>query len=121
MKVEDRRNADMITTKHMNDVIVLGPQGVMMGGPETTEFRAILEELLTKDLRKIVVDLKEVKWINAAGIGVLVDALTKLRNMSGDLKLARCCGRTGTILQLLKLENLFSNYETLDRAVASFA
>ncbi|UCE17704.1 MAG: STAS domain-containing protein [Gemmatimonadota bacterium] len=111
----------MITTKHLKDIVILEPQGVIMGGPETTEFRATLEELLSKDLRKIVVDLQEVKWINAAGIGVLVDVLTRLRNMSGDLKLARCCGRIGTIMQLLKMDNLFSHYETLETAIASFA
>ena len=111
----------MITKRHFEDVVVLELQGAMMGGPETSEFRAALEELLSKDLRKIVVDLKEVKWMNAAGIGVLVDTLTILRNASGDLKLARCCGRIGTVLQLLKMEKLFSHYETPETAVASFA
>jgi anti-sigma B factor antagonist len=111
----------MITKKHLKDVVILEPQGALMGGPETSEFRAALEEILSHDLRKIVVDLKEVKWMNAAGIGVLVDALNKLRQMKGDLKLARCCGRTGTILQLLKMESLFSRYDSLETAVASFA
>ena len=111
----------MIMKRHLKDVVILELRGAIMGGPETFEFRKTLEDLISKDLRKIVVDLKEVKWMNAAGIGVLVEALTKIRNMSGDLKLARCCGRTGTILQLLKMENLFSHYETLETAVASFA
>lgn len=111
----------MIEKKQMADIVILRPHGVMMGGPETTEFRTTLNELLSNGLRKIVIDLKEVKWINAAGIGILVEALNQLREMKGDLKLARCCGRTGWIISLLKMESLFQNYDTLDNALASFA
>ena len=68
-----------------------------------------------------MVDLKEVKWINAAGIGILVETIYHLREMKGDLRLARCCGRIGSIMSLLKMGNLFQHYETLDNAVASFA
>ena len=93
----------------------------MMGGPETTEFWVTLNELLAEGLRKVVVDLKDVKWINAAGIGILVEAVDRLRELKGDLKLVRCCGRTGWIMSLLKMENVFPHYDSLDNAVASFA
>ena len=93
-----------------------------MGGPETADFQITLEELLSKGLTKIVVDLKGVRWVNAAAIGVLVEALTRLREMRGDLRLARCCERTGSILHLVKMESLFcSYYDTPDTAAASFA
>ena len=111
----------MIARSHMSDVVILKPHGAMMGGPETVEFRSALEELLAKGLKKVVVDLKDVKWINAAGIGILVESLYRLREMKGDLKLARCCERIGWMMSLLKMENVFPHYDSLDNAVASFA
>lgn len=110
----------MIVKKCLKDVVILKPQGVIMGGPETAELRTTLEELLAKDRRKIVVDLREVKWINAAGIGVLVAALTRLRETKGDLKLACGSGSTRAILHLLKMEHLFQSHNSPDSAVASF-
>ena len=92
-----------------------------MGGPETTEFRTTLEGLLSKGLKKIVIDLEQVKWVNAAGIGILVDAVNTLRDRKGDLRLANCCGRIGVIFRLLHMDNLFQHFDTLDTAVASFA
>ena len=111
----------MIGQKHMADVVVLAPRGVMMGGPETLELRSILEDLLANGLKKIVIDLEEVKWINAAGIGILVESLNKLRDRKGDLKLANCFGRTGLVFKLLGLDLLFQHFDALDTAVASFA
>ena len=111
----------MIEKKHLADVVILKPHGAIMGGPETTEFQTTLDELLAEGLSKIVVDLKDVRWINAAGIGILVESLNRLREIKGDLKLARCCGKTGWILSILKMENIFPPYDTLDNAVGSFA
>ena len=115
------RGKIMIGQKYISDVVVLAPRGAMMGGPETVELRSVLEDLLAKGLKKIVIDLEEVKWINAAGIGILVESLNKLRDRKGDLKLANCCGRIGSVFKLVKLDILFQHFDALDTAVSSFA
>jgi anti-sigma B factor antagonist len=111
----------MIGQRYLTDVVILSPRGALMGGPETTEFRLTLESLLADGLKKVVVDLKDVRWVNAAGIGILIETLNRLRETKGDLRLANCCGRIGHLFKLLKMDTLFQHFDSLDTALSSFA
>ena len=75
-----------------------------------------------KDFAKnnVVVDMKNVNWMNSSGLGILIGGLTTMRNNGGDLRLANVTERIKSLLMITKLITVFDTYESLDLAVSSF-
>jgi anti-sigma B factor antagonist len=102
------------------DVVILTVNGNLMGGPESQELHEKVKSVLADGLRKIVIDIKGVKWLNSSGLGVLMACLTSIKEAGGQLKLASIAEKVQSILMITKLVDIFETYETADRAVASF-
>ena len=109
-----------IKEKIIGDVAVLKFKGSLMGEPDTTKTRDKIHSLVNDDMRKVVIDMSGVKWINSAGLGSLIAGLTTLRNAGGDLRLANVVEKVESLFMITQLVKVFKSYESVDRAVASF-
>jgi anti-sigma B factor antagonist len=103
------------------DVHVLHLQGKIMGGPETQIMRLRLEELIALDTHFLVIDFRNVKWINSTGIGAIINCLTALRKRGGDIRFANLHGETLLYIQVMNLGKVVKIFNTIDEAVASFS
>ena len=109
-----------IKEKIEGDVAIITVTGNMMGGPETTALHDKMKSLIADGLKRVVVDLKGVKWMNSSGLGVLMACMTSLNNAGGNLKLASVTEKVKSLLMITQLMRIFDTYESADRAVASF-
>lgn len=109
-----------IKEKMHGDVAVVALRGNLMGEPDTTEVRDKIYNLLQDDVKKVVLDLGKVKWINSSGLGALIAAMTSVKNKGGDLRLANVTEKVESVFMITQLIKVFKTYETVDRAVASF-
>jgi anti-sigma B factor antagonist len=109
-----------LKTKELNDVVVIEVKGNMMGGPDSQKFRNLLHKLVDEGKNKVVVDLKNVKFINSAGLGTLISGLTTMRNAGGDLKIANPTEKIESLLMITRLIKVFESYSSVDEAVESF-
>lgn len=109
-----------IKEKMQGDVAVIALKGNLMGEPDTTEVREKIYGLLQDEVRKVVLDLGKVKWINSSGLGALIAAMTSVKNKGGDLRLANVTEKVESVFMITQLIKVFKTYETVDRAVASF-
>jgi anti-sigma B factor antagonist len=109
-----------LKTKELNDVVVIEVKGNMMGGPDSQKFRDLLHKLVDEGKNKVVVDLKNVKFINSAGLGTLISGLTTMRNAGGDLKIANPTEKIESLLMITRLIKVFESYRSVDEAVESF-
>lgn len=109
-----------IKEKIEGDVAVLSVSGNMMGGPETMVLHDKVKSLTADGIKKIVIDLKGVKWMNSSGLGVLMACMTTLNNSGGKLKLASVTEKVKSLLVITQLLRIFDTFESPDRAVASF-
>jgi len=109
-----------IKEKMHGDVAVVALKGNLMGEPDTTEVREKIYGLLQDDVKKVVLDLGKVKWINSSGLGALIAAMTSVKNKGGELRLANVTEKVESIFMITQLIKVFKTYETVDRAVASF-
>jgi anti-sigma B factor antagonist len=110
-----------IKEKIGNNVAILSLSGKMMGGPETTLLHDHVRGLLNDGITKVVVDLGGVKWINSSGLGVLMAAMTTLKNSQGQMKLANVTEKVESLLMITQLIRIFDTYDTVDRAVAAMS
>jgi anti-sigma B factor antagonist len=109
-----------LKTKELNDVVVIEVKGNMMGGPDSQKFRDFLHKLVDEGKNKVIVDLKNVKFINSAGLGTLISGLTTMRNAGGDLKIANPTEKIESLLMITRLIKVFESYSSVDEAVESF-
>jgi anti-sigma B factor antagonist len=90
-----------------------------MGQP-LDRFNSAMGELLRQSHNKIVLDVEEVPTIDSSGIGMLVRYLTTAKQSGGAIRLFKPSKFTVQTLKMVGLLNLFSTYEDLSEAVASF-
>ena len=91
-----------------------------MGGPAATDFQDEIRNLIEKGKTKVVGDLSKVNFMNSSGLGIIIIALTSLRNAGGDLKICGASERIESLLMVTKLITVFDHHRTLDQAVAAF-
>lgn len=100
-------------------VAVVVPAGTVLGGPEGADLHERLQS--TGMPARVVVDLSPLTLVNSSGLGQLVSALTTLRGLGGDLRLARVPPRVEQLFVLTRLASVFQRFPDVDAAVASFA
>lgn len=101
-------------------VAILEPTGKIMGGPDATLLHEKLHEHIEKGVKKVVIDLTKVDWVNSTGLGILISALTTMKNSGGELKLANVTEKIQSLLVITKLVTVFESYESVDSALSSF-
>lgn len=103
----------------VEDVAIITLKGDLIGEPETTKLREKVRSLITDDIKKVVIDLADVSYINSTGLGSLISVLTTLRNAGGDLKISHVGEKIKNIFVITQLVKVFDTYETHERAIAS--
>ena len=103
-------------------VAVLTLDGETLGGPDGSALHDRIQTVRRDGgPDNVVVDLATVRHMNSSGLGMLLGALTSVRNAGGDLRLAGVDGRVATLLDVTRLADVFQSFPTADAAVASFA
>ena len=99
---------------------VISIKGKLMGGPEAEEFQGLLQDSLSGNIKNVIVDLSDVKFVNSSGIGILVRGYTTMKNAEGDLKLAGISDKVSGVLSITKLDSVFEQYPSVDEAAKNF-
>ncbi len=105
--------------KQNTAIIKLGRS--VLGGNEALTFTSTLHELIEKDLKNIIIDLKDVELINSSGLGMLVSGLTTVRKNNINYVLADVPDKVTKLLKMTHLDKVFDIYsdpeEALDKLV----
>lgn len=80
--------------------------------------RERLVELVSEGVRRMVVDLEGVDFLDSTGLGVLVGGLKRLRSHDGDLALVCTQPRILKVFEITGLTKVFSIHDSVDAATA---
>jgi anti-sigma B factor antagonist len=103
-----------------DNVLVIHLKGELMGGESTLPFQKRIDQAIREERVNVVVDMADVKWMNSAGLGILMACLTTLRGSDGDLRLADVPERVRRPLEITKLDGVIRIFTTMKDAVRSF-
>lgn len=98
------------------DVVIFEVSGKIMGGEETTLFHGRIHEYITQHKNKVVIDLARVEWMNSVGLGMLISALTTVKNSGGRLVLANITA-IESVLTITRLINVFEHFDSRKEAI----
>ena len=82
-------------------------------------FRAQLLPLVQAPAPSVVLDLSGVRFIDSAGLRVIVDGLTRARRRDGDLRLACPQASLRRTFEITGLDQVLSIHSSVDEATAS--
>lgn len=68
----------------------------------------------------VVVDLKEVRFIDSSGLGALVSGFKNASSRQGELKLSSLQSQVKSMFELTRLHRVFDIYQTVDEAIDAF-
>jgi anti-sigma B factor antagonist len=105
-----------------NGATVVRPSGERLDIEVAADFRAMLLSLIEQGHRRLVVDLNDVTFIDSSGLGALVSALKTLKRSDngGDVRLARVQAPVVSLLEIIRLNRVFTTYPTVEQAVQSY-
>ena len=105
-----------------NGATIVRPTGDRLDIEVAGDFRSMLLSLIEQGNRQLVVDLEEITFIDSSGLGALVSALKTLKrsNGPGDVRLARVQPPVVSLLEIIRLNRVFTSYPSVEQAISSF-
>lgn len=107
--------------RQSGDVAIVDLAGRITMGEGSGVVRSAIKELLAGGRKNILLNLKDVAYIDSAGLGELVGAFASVNNAAGGIKLLHVQGKVRDLLQITKLYTVFKAYDDELAAVRSFA
>jgi anti-sigma B factor antagonist len=108
-----------IQTHISGDVFLVRCEGRIVFGDEGAALRERVGHMLSGSPR-IVVNLKDVHYVDSGGLGVLVGLAVSARNRGGELKLVSPTQGVSDLLRRTRLNVVISVYRNEKEAVAAF-
>jgi len=96
--------------------------GEMDGGDQMVDqLRVALAEVVSSDVRNVLIDLTDTTAVVSRAFGQMLVALSRLRTRGGDLRLAGARGRVLKAAQTVGLNDILEVHRTAEEGIASFA
>ena len=108
------------STRQVENVLIVDIIGELRLGEGTDVLRNLVRDLVNSGYKGILLNLRDVRHIDSAGVGELMSCYTTVRNAGGQLKLMNLSKNVHNLLQITKLYTLFEVAEDEPSAIASF-
>ena len=99
-----------------NNIFILRLTGDLIGENHGPELVSIINDTINDDIIFCAVDIRNVRYINSSGIGVLITILTKFRNKGGEVVLIKPSDSVEKLLVITKLNSIFTIVPNLEDA-----
>lgn len=109
-----------IERREREGIAILALNGRLIVGDPCTILREKVTEEVANGETNIILDLKQVDFIDSTGLGSMVICFTTLQKAKGKLKLLSLNRRNIELLLLTKLSTVFELFNEEQQAVNSF-
>jgi len=109
-----------IQRREAKGVVILDITGQITLGEGDEELKDAIDKLVADGQKKILLNMKKVKFMDSSGVGELVGCYTTLSRAGGKLKLVHLNEKVHDILQITQLISVFETFDDEAKAVASF-
>jgi anti-sigma B factor antagonist len=108
--------------KTIDDVVILTPKGLLLGGKETDELEARIKELDSAGNEKLLIDLGQTTFMSSMGMACLFLAHAKYIKRGARVKLCSVDRKIKALFALVKLTLIYGDdlHDSEDKALASF-
>ena len=88
-------------------VLIINLSGSLLSDERRKPVTELLEKNLAEGTKKVLIGMRDVKFINSTGLAVLLGASSIIRGAGGKLALAGAPDQTKQLIKMIKLEAMF--------------
>jgi anti-sigma B factor antagonist len=108
------------TLREVGSVTILDMSGPIALGETSALFGKAIRELTSKDRTKIILNLRDVSFVDSAGIGELVRAYILVKARTGEMKLLNPTKKVYDLLDVTRLLRVLDIFTDEALALRSF-
>ena len=86
----------------------------------TKEIKDLIDHLIKEGKYNIVLNLKDVPFMDSSGIGTLVTGMYRIKKYHGNLKVVNIVGSVAKVFKMTGMDAHLEIFETEEEAVESF-
>ena len=109
-----------LKTESNGKIIVVMVREERLDAHNSDELKVEMNRLFESGMKDLLVDLKEVRFIDSSGLGVLVSGFKNAATHQGSIKLCSLQTQVKSMFELTRLHRVFDVYQTIDEALESY-
>ena len=109
-----------VQQREVEGIAILDLRGRVVVGPEATDLRRHFAQLIEQKKNNVIVNLKDVDYIDSTGLGTLVIGHSGAEDAGGAMKLLNVPKRAAQLMILTKLSTVFQIFDDEQAAINSF-
>ncbi len=107
-------------TERTDGVTVLFVREDRLDANNSEELKTELRRIFDNGTKDLIIDLKEILFIDSSGLGVLVSGYKNASILHGSLKLSNLQSQVKSMFELTRLHRVFDIFTTVDDALQSY-
>lgn len=107
----------MITTEEIKGTIVLHLEDERLDAHNSADLKVEMQRLFEEGNQNVLVDLKNVRFIDSSGLGALVSGFKNATTKHGTLKLSSLQPQVKSMFELTRLHRVFEIFPTVADAL----
>ena len=110
----------LTTRKCEPDITVIDLSGRITLGRESGQIEATVVKTMNEGIRKIVIDLSKVEYIDSTGIGIIAYCFGKISQGGAESRVSGAKGLVMDLFHITRLDNVIQFFPDAESACASF-
>jgi anti-sigma B factor antagonist len=111
-----------VVERFVDDVVILDVRGgSISSGDDSDQLLNAVRQLVNRGRLKILLNLRDVHYIDSDGLSEIVEGFKSTRNAGGILKLCEVVTGIRRLLLVTNLDRVIEVFESEDAALRSFA
>ena len=109
-----------VTVRHAGDVAIVDLAGRITLGEDSGLLRTTVKDLVNAGQKNILVNLREVSYLDSTGLGELVGAYASVARSDGNIKLMHPPNKVHDLLRVTRLHTVFTTFDDESEALRSY-
>jgi anti-sigma B factor antagonist len=109
------------TVRKAGNVAIVDLAGRIVLGDGSGVVRETIKDLVGSGQKNILLNLKDVTYLDSAGLGEIVGSYATVTNLGGDVRLLHPQGKVKELLTITKLYTVFIAYDDEATALTAMA
>src|SRR5690242_9202105 len=116
-----RRSYGMnLQTEIKNDIVIIYVNEERLDAHNSGELKIEVQKLFEQGRKNMLIDLKDVRFIDSSGLGALVSGFKNAISHQGNLKLSTLQSQVRSMFELTRLHRVFEIFPSSVEAVENF-
>ena len=108
-----------VSFEQIKDIQIINVEYKSLDASKVEEFLRKVSDDIVKS-NKNLIDLSRVDFVDSAGLGSLLSCLKRAKTNNGNLKLFGLTKSVRALFELMRMQKIFSIYDSKEMAIASY-